>query len=457
MISRQLFGFLMISIVLGVLRSGPLLGQETTWKAGTALAKITPEKFLWMSGYGGRKQPADGTLHDLWVKVLALEGADGSLGVLVTCDLLGIPKGIYESMCGKLKTQAGLDRSQVIFNSSHTHTGPVLRGALYDIYPLDDQQLALIEDYSAVLEDTIIATVLKALSERTPVTLWAGEGTATFAVNRRNNPQNKVTELREKGVPLKGPSDHSLPVLAVRTPEGGLAAVAFGYACHSTTLSFYKWSGDYGGFAQLAFQKSHPGVLGMFWAGCGADQNPLPRRTVELCQKYGQMLADGVEEVIGKPMRPIAPRLRTAFEFVDIDFGKQPTKADLEAELKKSGYQQRWGKRLLKQLEAGKTFPKSYPVPVQVWKLGDDQLWITVGGEVVVDYALKFKDRFGPTTWVAGYTNDVMCYIPSHRVWKEGGYEAGAFSVYGQPAYTWSEEIEERITASVDRLVEKLK
>ena len=32
----------------------------------------------------------------------------------------------------------------------------------------------------------------------------------------------------------------------------------------------------------------------MFVNTRGGDQNPLPRRKVELCEKYGQMLADAV-------------------------------------------------------------------------------------------------------------------------------------------------------------------
>ena len=80
-----------------------------------------------------------------------------------------------------------------------------------------------------------------------------------------------------------------------------------------------------------------------------------------------------------------------------------------------------------------------------------------MGGEVVVDYSLKFKKMFGPQTWVAGYTNDVMGYIPSDRVWREGGYEACAFHVYGMPADRWKEGIEGRITAAVERLVAKVK
>ena len=34
---------------------------------------------------------------------------------------------------------------------------------------------------------------------------------------------------------------------------------------------------------------------------------------------------------------------------------------------------------------------------------------------MVVDYSLRFKAEYGwDTTWVAGYSNDVMGYIASH-------------------------------------------
>jgi len=68
----------------------------------------------------------------------------------------------------------------------------------------------------------------------------------------------------------------------------------------------------------------------------------------------------------------------------------------------------------------------TYPYPVQVWRLGPDLTWVLLGGEMVVDYSLRLKEELGrPGTWVAGYTNDVMAYIPSRRVLDEGGYEGG--------------------------------
>lgn len=50
---------------------------------------------------------------------------------------------------------------------------------------------------------------------------------------------------------------------------------------------------------------------------------------------------------------------------------------------------------------------------------------------------------------VAGYSNDVMAYIPSRRILQEGGYEAfDSMYYYGLPA-SWAPSIEEKILATV--------
>ena len=95
---------------------------------------------------------------------------------------------------------------------------------------------------------------------------------------------------------------------------------------------------------------------------------------------------------------------------------------------------------------------QTYPYPIQTWRLGDGPTWITLGGEVVVDFSLRLKTELGPDdVWVAGYANDVMAYIPSLRVLREGGYEGGgAMRYYGQPS-PWAEDVEELIIDEVHR------
>lgn len=435
----------------------PVTAAEPTWKAGIARAVITPQESIWLAGYGGRTKPSEGKLHDLWIRVLALEDAAGQRGIVLSSDTLGISKPIYDEVVDRLGKSHGLTRAQIMLHASHTHCGPVLKNALYDIYPLDAEQIAKIEKYSAWLTNTIVDTVAAAIQDLQPATLSRGQGTVGFAVNRRNNREPDVPMLREQGK-LLGPNDHSVPVLAVRKPDGSLKAVVFMYACHNTTLSFDQFCGDYAGFAQYALEDRHSGATAMFVLGCGADQNPLPRRTVELAQNYGTQLADAVDTVLKSDLKPIAPKLQTEAELIDLALGSLPDQAKLETMAAAApNYSQRWAARMLKRLADGPPLPKTYPYPVQAWRLGGEQLWIALGGEVVVDYSLKFKARYGEGTWVTGYANDVMAYIPSHRVLLEGGYEGqSSMMVYGQPAERWADDVEDRVTAGVERVVSRL-
>ena len=425
------------------------------WKAGISKAIITPEKSVWLAGYGSERAP-DGKLHDLWVKTLALEDQDGHRAVLVTTDHMGIPQGMYESMYRKAKERLGLDRAQIMFTFSHNHCGPRLRGDLEDYYPIDEEQTALVAEYTDRVEDIMLGAAGEAIAALSPARVAIGEGKCTFAVNRRDNQEAEVPQLMAEGKPLKGAVDHSVPVLTVRREGDQLEAVLFGYACHPTTLSFTKWCGDYPGFAQIALEDSHPGLTAMFINTCGGDQNPIPRRKVELCEKYGRMLADSVQDALKQPMKPIPSGLRAAFELVDLAYQAVMTRQELEKSAKSErAIHSRWAKRLRKKLDAGETFAPTYPYPVQAWRLGGELLLIGIGGEAVVDYSLRFRKEFGPNTWTCGYANDLVAYIPSLRVWKEGGYEGGPhLDEYGRPAMRWASDVEDRVVEAVHRLVE---
>ena len=358
--------------------------SAATWKAGTAKSDITPEKPIWMAGYAGRTKPSEGTLHPLWAKALALEDELGKRAVVIATDTIGLPASIYNSLKANLARTYQITPAQVMINASHTHTGPVMREGLYDIYPLNAERIKRIEEYSRRFETEIIKITGEALKNLEPVTLRLGIGITRFGVNRRENkPYGDVPKLIAGNV-LKGPVDHDVPVLAVYKGLD-LKAVVFGYACHSTTLSFQRFSGDYSGFTQIALEKSHPGALALFSAGCGADINPLPRRLVYHAERYGQMLAAAVEEVLLQKMKTLNPKLVTNIKTVDLEYGDLPSDASLAASARnRNSYRGRWAARMIKLKTTG-NLPKTYPYPIQCWRVGD-LLWISMGGEVVVDY-----------------------------------------------------------------------
>jgi hypothetical protein len=446
---RQAFAALLLLSFASM--GAPSPGSE--WKAGAARVNITPHGSMWLSGYAGRNKPAEGKLHDLWAKALAVEDAEGRRAVLVTMDLVGIGRRLSQEVCGQIERQLKLPRAAIVLAASHTHTGPVVAGNLEPMYEFDAHQRKMVDDYTAQLSKDLVAVAVQAAEDLQPAELSWGVGTAGFAVNRRNNPEGQVVQRRKKGE-LAGPVDHDVPVLVVRGIDGRLRALAAGYACHATVLNDYRYSGDWPGAAQIELERRHPGALVLYWAGCGGDQNPLPRRSVALATRYGQEFADAVDAVVAAPLKPIAPALAMKYNEIPLAFGVLPTRAELQSQTSDPATAGRWARHMLATLHRAGSLPTTYPYPIQVWRLGDDLAWLFLGGEAVVDYSLELKLEHGQDrTWVASYSNDVMGYIPTRRVLDEGGYEgAEARFPYGLPA-RWSRRVEEQILAAVRQLV----
>jgi hypothetical protein len=445
--------FLFVAIVFLV--TGFASAAEPSFKAGLATKVITPAEPLWMAGYGHRNKPAEGKLHDLYIKALALEDADGGRLVLVTSDVLGLPRSVSDAVATEVRRKTGLPRERLMLTSSHTHSGPVLFGANADMYDMPADERKKLAPYTEQLQTKLIDLVSAAIADLKPATLAIGEGKAHFAINRR--------QFTEKGVIIgrnpEGPVDYSVPVLRVNGADGKLRAVVFGYACHNTTLDGYQWSGDYAGYTQAFVEQKHPGAVAMFWSGCAGDANPDPRRKVELCEKHGKELADAVETVLKQDLARIAGKCTAKYELITAPLGELPSKEKLTADLLNKNYAVRTrATRLLKTLEAKGKLEDSYPYyPVQAWRLGDQVLWLALGGEVVVDYDLRLKKELKGenAVWVTAYANDVMAYIPSARVLKEGGYEADFSMVYYGFPTKWAPAIEDRIIAKARELAKK--
>jgi neutral ceramidase len=441
---RGLYVILIALLVVAL----PAGARSEGWKAGVSRTIITPKQPMWQAGYAARTHASEGTLHELWAKAVALEDADGQRAVLVTTDLLGIPKGVSDRIRAALKQSLNLSKAQIILNSSHTHSGPVLSDALADIYPLDAAEQAKVDTYTRQLETQLISLVQQAFAHLEPATLSAANGVTRFQVNRRNNREATLREQSE----LKGPNDYAVPVIKVANSRGAIKAVIFGYACHNTVLDLYQFSGDYAGCAQLEIEKAYPGATALFFQGAGADQNPMPRRTVPLALQFGRELSAAVERVLNEPLRPLAAQLSVAYSETYLALMPPPSNAELNKIIQQNEpYQQRWARHILAQRQAGRSFPTSYPYPVQAWRLGDQALF-ALGGELVVEYALAIKKRFGAEAFVLGYSNDVMAYIPSETILKEGGYEGTSSQmVYGQPG-SWASGLQQQILNEVEKL-----
>ena len=440
-------------LIVSTLAATPYAAAET-WRAGAASAIITPDELIPMAGYASRDRPADGKVTELYSKALVLESANQTKAVVVTLDLVGIDRELASEIRQIIAMKYSIVASHVLLCCSHTHSGPVVKRNLGPLhfYRLNQAQRMQVERYAETLRDTVVQVVGDALSRLEPSKITWGIGHSDFGVNRRNNKEADGSKLRTLGQ-LVGPSDYDVPVLAVRNEKGDLMSILFGYACHATVLSDYQWSGDYPGYAQMELESRHPGCVALFFAGCGADQNPMPRRTVELASHYGRQLAAAVDQtLLTTEMKTATPSLTCEYREIELAFDKLPTMAELRQQSEsKNIYETLRSKQLLEDIGAGRPLKPSYPYPISFWRIGRDLNLVALGGEVVVDYSLRIKTQIPRSTFVAGYSHDVMAYIPSYRVLKEGGYEGGGAMVYYGLPSIWSDEVEESIIDEVRR------
>ena len=424
--------------------------EKYTWKIGTGRTVITPNEPTWMAGYSSRTSPSEGKLHDLWAKALLLEDARGNRSLLITMDILGVSKDFSDEVRNLINRKYNLNNSQIILSSSHTHSGPVISRALQYIYPMTEQDWKVVDKYTEQLKEKLVELVDQAIKNLQPAHIYTQNGITRFQVNRRNNRENSITPTTE----LKGPNDYAVPVIKIESPDKQLLAVVFGYACHPTTLSINMFSGDYAGFAQLELEKRYPGVTAMFFQGAGADQNPLPRRTVPLAIQYGKQLAATVERVLSEEMPQQESNLITRYSEIDLLIDDPLPTEELQVIAKGSDYQARWANGIISELKTKGHLIKSYPFPVGYWQIGQQKLFI-LGGESVIAYSMKLKQTYGEQIFVMSYANDVMGYIPSEVILEEGGYEGDTSQrVYGLPS-KWSKSVESKIISELKNITTK--
>ena len=434
------------------------VGQtDDAWKAGVATVVITPERSMWMAGYAARNKPSEGKIHDLHAKALALEDAGGTRLVLVTLDLIGIPREFRDRVVKDVGARYELAPASLLLNVSHTHSGPELRDwrgtQAWDLPP---EQIELGRQYSDALFGKVVELVGRALDALAPAQLTYTHGRSGVAMNRRLLTTNGYVIAPN----ADGPVDHDVPVLQVTGPDGKTKALVFGYACHNTTLSDYEFCGDYAGFAQEYVEEKHPGTVAMFVEGCGADQNPTPRRTVDLAKQHGRAVANAVEAALVAKLHPVQGPLRLAVGEATLELEPPASMEELKQQTQsKDKYQKRYAEEMIRELDGPGRRSNTYPYLVQVVQFGKDLTMVALAGEVVVDYSLRIKSELpGSPVWVAGYSNDVFGYVPSKRVLQEGGYEArGAVLYYGTTMTPFASSVEDFIVGKVQELVRQVR
>ena len=475
----------------------------TEFRAGAASLPLLPPLGLPMVGFIRQPWNARGYGLPLEVGALVLERGDRRV-VLCGVDVVGIVHPQIEPLIDRVAAATGAHPDGILLNLSHTHLAPpggVANGAVYG--DVDDELAASIEAFSRVLHDKIVSVCGLAAQRLEPAGIVWGQADVDLAVNRRERTTHGFNGGSILGWNPNELVDNQVTVLQARRRDESAIATLVGFGCHPVTTGYDMdvYSADFPGPMRDVVRTVSGGEC-VFFQGAGG--NVLPKfaftDTEEEARRMGTRLGlAALEAVADRYSRPVTvvaegegsvtpitryrrrfeehakpPALEAAREVVSIPLMPHPSLAEVEhqrreheqelEEARASGdrgrvkiayYHATWARRIEAQLRDGTT-PTEVRGPVHAVRIGDGVI-VTGPGETFTEYGIAVKERSpGTPTLYAGYTNEILGYLPTASEYQYGGYEAGyGYKSVGLPSL-FDPDVERLLVETGVRLAERL-
>ena len=389
-------------------------------KAGVATVDITPPVGVELSGYGFYlERRSTGVLDPLAARALVLE-ADGERVAIVACDLLGVSRRVAQQTQALVERRAGVPAHALMLACSHTHAGP----AAVPVRGCGEEDPA----YVAGLPRRLADAVTEATEALQPAEIGFARGHVPgLGLNRVEGDA--------------GPLDEDLVVMAVRSTHGSPLATVYHATAHGVTQLSRNTlvSADWPGAASRRIGAAVGGEA-LYLAGASGDVNPVLAHTGR-GDEAGQLVAErvaalimGVEyssEVsvagaardIALPLAPIAPQELEALAEDARQRMSAPDTPESVAARNAARVDLEWAQQLLREYEAG-AVREELVTEVQALRVGGG-LFLGHGSELFCEYGQALKARLASRpTFVVGYANDFIGYVPDPEDYARGGYAA---------------------------------
>lgn len=442
-------------------------------EAAIAIEDVTPDPGIVLSGYAVRSVPFSGIDAPLRCTVLAIRDNNGKTVLLTALDMVAADVQHADEFRDSCAHVAGITRDAVVVNFSHSHASPI--AGIYAT-PYDEKQREAHRVYwKKVLKAGQQATS-RAMKELRPARVGHGLGRCDGNINRR---QRSPADDIVIGENPNGACDSSVGVVRIDGLDGKPIAIVFRYACHTVTLGpRINWvSPDFVGSARDLLEKTYD-CRSLFLQGCAGNINPksgigqdgedsafaheaknrlgrqLGAEVIKVCETIDNIrrreepvFVESVGRYWMYPYQfvddPDDVCIEIRHELLSLQLEKLPTKSDLDDELsywnnkyhdllqsnaplwevgpvKRFYY---WAKRRRECLANDKPNPPILDAPLQEIKIGTLRI-CCIPFEAMAETGMAIAEVHGPNTWVLGFTNGVISYLPTPEISAEGGMEA---------------------------------
>lgn len=423
-----------IILICALAGLAPLLRAEL--RAGAARVSITPRTPIRL---GGRDTVSQGVASQIHARALALDDGQGGRTVIITTDLMGLPRSLTERAAVEIMKAQGLDRGQILFAATGTRNAPMIKGLQPVLEPESGPEAKSVAQYAETLVHYLAAAAGAAIGDLKPARVdsaWGGAGL-------KGKKKKEATEQQ-------GRDYRDVAVVRVLTPKGGVIAVLFGTSTGNALIGgdFRAISGDAAGEAEAALEKEYKGSVAMYMVLGGGWATEKAGRDEEAARQRGAEMAARVDGVLKGPMEQASGRLSTALIQIGLPFVAH-TKEQFEKEAAGAeGPAARRARRVLAAYDA-RNEPRQLPYPVQVVRFDEGFALVGLGGDVAVEVAGNIRKLLhNKEIVVAENCNDGVAVISGAA--EPGEAEAQRMMEYGHPG-PFTAEAEERILDAVQR------
>ncbi len=435
-----------------------------SFQIGVGEIDVTPPVGTRMGGFGGRTHGAVGIHDPLRSKAIAISDG-GNAALIITNDILSISYDYMDEIHAEIGKRCGLAPEQIMFNTSHTHSGPLMRG----VNGLGEAN----ETYAANLVPKLGGLAEIAMADMRPVKVTSHRGPLQVGINRRER-------LPEGGTKLgRNPDlivDRNVDVLRFADESGLPVAIWFSHATHGVVLggNNYYLSADWMGYAQRQLEKMYPKTLVAFGQGCCGNINSDPvGGTFEDARRLGTRAAGGVMMAVENEGLELDGRISCGKVSAQVPQQDPPPLNEAEKTLREfqealveaeaSGDQARiqgaqgmvaWAS-FIRDLAAEAVTDQTMRFDISAIGIGRHVI-VGLAGEVFFEYAVNIAQRspFERTT-VLGTTDGCVSYLPTADEIPHGGYEVDSSMRYYMQLWL-KPECEQVVLDEAEKLLKSL-
>jgi neutral ceramidase len=421
--------------------------------AGAARRKLEPPPGIAMAGYGRRVGRAEGVHDDLAAQALVL--SDGQRkAALVGVDVLALGMRIADDVAAQVARLTDIPAESILIGATHTHSGPlfnIFATPRADARPADDRSI----EWERAFPERIASAVVEANARLEPARLRAGRGRFALGTNRRLRRPDGSIQLAAN---YAGVADAELNVMGAFRDDSSAISVILNYPCHGVVLceDNLLYSRDYPGFAmdrvESSLAKAGRAPVAIFLQGATGNIDPRSRGSFDVAAEEGARMADAALEALAcgatlddAEIRTRRIPLKVALKRLDDALATArnyvtQTEVSLERHRGGDGFQMKrlrdhhdQAREALGMLEAlEEANRRDRRVDLGRRELATHMTIVAVGnlafvglpGEAFVEFGLALKaNPFFAQTFVVGYCNDLIGYIPTRAAYSEGGYE----------------------------------